>query len=686
MKTSFSAFQDLNPQQQAAASHFEGPLLVIAGAGTGKTKTLAARVASLILGGADPGRILLLTFTRRAASEMIRRAGKVVGEAVSAVWGGTFHGIAHQLLRIHSQALGLDNNFVIVDRGDAQDLIDLVRTELGLHESSKGFPAKGTLLTLYSRCLNHGKSLETVLQERFPTFQNHLADIKEVFRAYDKRKTRAGMLDYDDLLQYWKHALDLPVIGEAMAGNFQHVLVDEYQDTNPLQGSILQKLWEWMTKSTQPRNGQPSTATSSCSIMVVGDDAQAVYGFRGATIENIHQFKKQFPGTTAITLEQNYRSVKPILEATNGVMNESKKRFTKNLWSERNSEQKPTLVTCADLQAECRYLVERILKHREEGIPLTKQAVLFRASHNAAALELELSRHNIPFVKWGGLKLVETAHVKDLVAFLRVLENPKDDLSWIRLLQLLDGIGPGHARQVIHHLQEAQEGIKGLLTWIPPAAARVQYRDLAQLLVKLTSSGAELPLPSQIEKIREFYDQFLKSEYEHAEARARDLEQLELLSGQAPSRALFLADLTLDPPSSTRDRSAGSMLDEEYLVLSTIHSAKGCEWSAVYVINVSDGNIPYVNKAAEDDEIEEERRLLYVGMTRAKDRLYLTFPLRDYHRKPAMGDSHNFAQLSRFIPPALFPLFERQGCPVNLSAGHSAGSTPRIKTEFRRRW
>jgi DNA helicase-2/ATP-dependent DNA helicase PcrA len=681
MRTSFNVFQDLNLQQKAATTHCEGPLLVIAGAGTGKTKTLAARVASLIQGGADPGRILLLTFTRRAAGEMIRRAGKVVGESVSAaVWGGTFHATANRLLRIYCQPLGLNNNFVILDKGDAEDLLDLVRTDLGFHKRKDRFPRKETLHSIYTRCINSRKTLPKVLQERYPKYQRHLVEIKAVFNEYDKRKAERGMLDYDDLLLYWEHALGMPGIGEAMAGNFQHVLIDEYQDTNPLQASILQKLWAGMTKTTP--------LASSCSIMVVGDDAQSIYSFRGATIENILQFPKQFPGTTTITLEQNYRSVMPILAAANGVLREASKRFTKNLWSERRSEQKPILVTCADEQEQCRYVVERILAHREEGIPLTKQAVVFRAGHNSDALEVELAHHNIPFVKWGGLKFLEAAHIKDLLAFLRVLENPKDDLSWLRLLKLLDGIGSGRAQQVIQHLQQAQDGVKGLLSWTPPVAARAQYRALARLLVELTSGGVEVPLPTQIEQIRRFYDPILESRYdEDADMRARDLEQLELLSGKASSRAMFLADLTLDPPNSTGDLAGDPLLDDEYLVLSTIHSAKGCEWPVVYVIHAADGIIPS-DMADGEAEIEEERRLLYVAMTRPKDRLYLTFPLRYYHLKHAMGDAHSFAQLTRFIPPELFPLFERQGSPINLLGGQPAtvGAAPIHGTRLRRSW
>jgi len=394
--------------------------------------------------------------------------------------------------------------------------------------------------------------------------------------------------------------------------------------------------------------------------MVAGDDAQAIYSFCGATDENILRFPEQSPGATTVTLEQNYRSVVPILEASNAVMEAAKRRFTKNLWSEKPSGQKPVLATCAHEIEQSTFVVDRILEHREEGIPLIRQAVLFRAAHNSDALEVELSRRNIPFVKWGGLKFLEAAHIKDLLAFLRILENPRDELSWMRVLQMLEGIGPGRARQVLEHLRESQHEVPALRTWKPPEVARQQVEGLAGLLEELTSQKPEPPLPAQIERIRGFYLPIFQHRYDQPEMRLRDLDQLELLAQQATSRASFLADLTLDPPVSTGDLAGPPLLDEEYVILSTIHSAKGCEWDVVYVIHAADGVLPS-DMSDGESELEEERRLLYVAMTRARDRLYITFPLRYYHRKHALGDNHSFAQLSRFLPPELFPLFERRG-------------------------
>jgi DNA helicase-2/ATP-dependent DNA helicase PcrA len=669
----------LNPQQRTAAEHGSGPLLVIAGAGTGKTKTLAARVAALIGRGAAPQSILLLTFTRRAASEMLRRAGQVVGETVAAsVWGGTFHATANRLLRMYSQSLGLPQGFTVMDQGDAQDLLHLVRTDFGLEQSTSRFPQKGTLLAIYSRCVNTGEKLEEVLPQYFPWCEEQCENLKRLFAEYVERKIKRDVLDYDDLLLYWDQALQEPVVRTSLGERFRHVLVDEYQDTNPLQAGILRKLWEGMT----------AVRANDCSLMVVGDDAQSIYRFRGATVENILRFPEHFPGAATVTLEQNYRSVGPILEASNAVMSYAKNRYTKNLWSERPSERLPKLITTADELEQCNVVAQQILGHREEGIPLIRQAVLVRTGHFSDALEVELSRRNIPFVKWGGLKFLETAHIKDLLAFLRILENPRDELSWMRVLQMLESIGPGRARQAVAELDARKDPATALAAWKPPPAAKSQVEKLTQLLQALTKKDPEPPLPAQISQVRKFYAPIFKKRYDQPEMRERDLEQLELLAQQGQSRAKFLADLTLDPPVSTGDLAGPPILDEEYVVISTIHSAKGCEWDVVYLIHASDGVLPSDMSDGEAD-LEEERRLLYVAMTRARDRLYLTFPLRYYHRKHALGDAHSFAQLSRFIPPELFPRFEREGStPITPNgAPMPAGKAPaNVRERLRGLW
>jgi DNA helicase-2/ATP-dependent DNA helicase PcrA len=678
--------ETLNENQRAAAEHGAGPLLVIAGAGTGKTKTLAARVAALIRKGAAPGTILLLTFTRRAATEMLRRAGKMVGESITAgVWGGTFHAIANRLIRTHSKALGLGETFTVMDQGDAQDLLHLVRTDFGLEQSTTRFPQKGTLLAIYSRCVNTGTPLEKVLAEYFPWCEERQEDIKRIFQEYVERKIQRELLDYDDLLLYWDQALESPALRLALGERFRHVLVDEYQDTNPLQAGILHKLWEGMVSAGSPETSVPAQASS---IMVVGDDAQSIYRFRGATVENILQFPEQFPGTKTVTLEQNYRSVQPILDASNAVMGYAQRRFTKNLWSERPSSCRPSLITAADELEQCNVVAQRILDHREDGTPLIRQAVLVRTGHYSDALEVELSRRNIPFVKWGGLKFLETAHIKDLLAFLRILENPRDELSWMRVLQMLEGIGPGRARQAFQELRAQADPVRALMDWTPPPIAKQQVDALTKLLQDLTADQPELPLPAQIAQIRRFYGPIFQERYDQPEMRARDLEQLELLAQQAGSRATFLADLTLDPPTSTGDLAGPPLLDEEYVVISTIHSAKGCEWDVVYLIHASDGVLPS-DMSEGDADIEEERRLLYVAMTRARDRLYITFPLRYYHRKHALGDAHSFAQLSRFLPPETFPLFERSGSASTTGKAEPSGqisAAANVQQKLRSLW
>ena len=500
--------------------------------------------------------------------------------------------------------------------------------------------------------MNTATPLEQVLASTYPWCQEHKDAIGKVFSEYSQRKAARQLLDYDDLLLYWQQAVSHPVAGPQIAERFEHVLVDEYQDTNPAQAAILQLLWAGMTASRQSPEGSTAPARPR-SIMVVGDDAQSIYAFRGATVENILNFPEHFAGSTVVRLEQNYRSVPGILDASNAVMSQARRRYTKNLWSERTGTQKPVQVTCYDEVTQAQFVAEKLLAHREEGVPLTRQAVLFRAGHHSDALEVELARRNIPFVKWGGLKFLEAAHVKDLMAFLRVAENPADDLSWMRVLQLLDGIGPGKARQAMQHLQEQGQGAQGLLDWKAPAVAREAVKALARMLTELSASP-ELSVASQIERIRAFYCPVLEQRYDQPEMRRRDLEQLELLAGQVNDRASFLADLTLDPPTSTGDLAGPPLQDEEYVVLSTIHSAKGCEWNIVHIIHAADGMIPS-DMSASDADLEEERRLLYVAMTRARDQLYVVFPLRYHRRKHAFGDRHSYAQSDSIHSAASFP-------------------------------
>lgn len=646
---------DLNEQQRLAACHGNGPLLIVAGAGTGKTTALVHRVAYLIASGVNPARILLLTFTRRAAAEMLRRAEGVLrqhartrspqdkrrgGTVIGKIWGGTFHAIATRLLRRHAKAIGMDPAFTIHDRTDSQDLLGVIRTELGLSKTDRRFPHKATCMDIYSRCVNARQPLEEVLQLAFPWCLEHADDLKHLFRSYVDRKAEQSVLDYDDLLLFWHALLSEPGVVSTVRDRFDCVLVDEYQDTNLLQAEILQLL-----------------RPDGRGLTVVGDDAQSIYSFRAATVRNILDFPGQFPGTTIVTLEQNYRSTGTILDATNRVIAQAAERYAKNLWTRRDGGQPAALVTCQDEDEQTEFLIRQILEHREAGLDLQRQAVLFRASHHSLVLELELSRRNIPFHKYGGLKFVETAHVKDLVAFLRLAENPRDLVAGTRVLLLLPGIGPKKSRQLIDTVAAAGGDLAAWKGFKPPAAAAEFWPDLVELLCELSKASSK-DLPGQVNRVRKFYTPLLEQKYGKARARARDLEQLEHLASRFPNRRTLLAEMTLDPPASTQDLAGPPHRDDDYLILSTMHSAKGLEWDAVYVIHAADGNIPSDMATGRAEEIEEELRLFYIALTRAKDWLYVCFPLRYYWRR--MRDLHGYAQLTRFLPEEVQPLFERR--------------------------
>jgi DNA helicase-2/ATP-dependent DNA helicase PcrA len=655
----YSWLDELNPQQREAVTHGEGPLLVIAGAGTGKTKTLAYRVAYLISQGTDPSRILLLTFTRRAAQEMLRRAGGIVARGTSTsgrVWGGTFHSTANRLLRIHAKAVGLRQDFTVLDQGDAEDLLNLIRHDLGLHKREKRFPRKATCLAIYSRCVNTAESLERVLSRDYPWCNEWADELRELFKRYVSRKQKRDVLDFDDLLLYWSMLLEDEAAARELSKLFDFVLVDEYQDTNILQAGILRGM-----------------RTGNGNIMAVGDDAQSIYRFRGATVRNILDFPKQFPGTTVVTLEQNYRSTVPILDTANRVIAQARERYTKDLWSEKRLGQTPCLVTCADETQQDEYVIDRVLTHYEQGIPLRRQAVLFRAAHLSDSLEVELTRRNIPYHKYGGLRFLEAAHVKDLIAFLRLLENPRDELAWFRVLQLMDGIGPTIAARIIDHIAVHRNDPRTIASFSPPPAAREAFASLAEMLKQVAPMGSKDPA-IQIERIRTFYDPLLPKVYDNPYVRTRDLISLEQIASGYESRRQFLVDLQLDPPTSTADLAGVPTKDEDWLILSTIHSAKGCEWDAVYLVHAADGFLPSDLSTGSEEEIEEERRLTYVALTRAKDFLYVTWPLRYYHKWYALSDRHTYAQPCRFFTDDVLRTVDRATV-VGETADEGSGRT-----------
>ena len=637
----------LNEQQRRAVDHRGGPLLVIAGAGSGKTTTLAHRVASLVLDGADPRRIMLLTFTRRAACEMTRRAQQLVtaqrkraNTADSLHWSGTFHSIANRLLRIFADSLGVDPAFTVLDRGDSADLLDLLRNRLGFAKKARRFPRKSTCQAIYSRVVNTQRSLDECLESAFPWCSEWTAELKELFGAYVDAKQERHVLDYDDLLLYWFHLMSETSLAARVRERFDHVLVDEYQDTNALQAEIVLKLC--------PDGG---------GLTVVGDDAQSIYSFRAATVKNILGFPEQFtPPASVVPLEQNYRSTDTILRASNAVIGLSRHRYAKELFSKRASEENPILVTAEDEHAQVEYVVEKVLSYREEGLELKRQAVLFRTSHHSDALEVELGRRNIPFVKFGGLKFLEAAHVKDLISVLRWVENPFDSVAAFRVLQLLPGIGPAAAERLSSAVQAGEGGFEALATASVPAAARAEWPGLCETMVRLREQSTDWR--AQIGIVRRWYTPHLERLYEAAAVREGDLEQLELIAGEFPTRERFLTELTLDPPAASGDEAGPPHLDEDYLILSTIHSAKGQEWDVVFVINAADGCIPSDMATGDPEQIEEERRLLYVAMTRAKDSLHIVHPQRYFVRQQnRYGDRHVYTPVTRFLPEEIRDVF-----------------------------
>ncbi len=655
MLASLSYLDKLNPEQRRAVEHGvgqvrPGPLLVIAGAGSGKTNTLAHRVAHLIVNGADPRRILLMTFSRRAASEMSRRveriAAQVMGTSSGVVtdalhWAGTFHGIGARLLREHATQIGLDPAFTIHDRGDSADLMNLLRHELGLSETKSRFPTKGTCLAIYSRVVNAQDDLENVLKTVFPWCAMWPAELRTLFGAYVEAKQKQNVLDYDDLLLYWAGMMADAGVAAEVSARFDHVLVDEYQDTNKLQSSVLLAL--------KPQGH---------GLTVVGDDAQSIYSFRAATVRNILDFPAAFsPPAEIVTLDRNYRSTQPILGAANAVIDLAAERFTKNLWTERLSDAKPLLVTVRDEADQARYVVHKVLETREAGTPLKQQAVLFRTSSHSGPLEIELTRRNIPFVKFGGLKFLDAAHVKDLLAILRWAENPRDRVAGFRVLQMLPGVGPASAGRVLNAMATGPDPVWALGEIPTLARAGENWTSLVALFGKLAKRDAGWP--AELGYARLWYEPLMEQRFEDAQIRQADILQLEQIASSYSSRERFLTELTLNPPDATSDQSGVPLLDEDYLILSTIHSAKGQEWKAVHVLNVVDGCIPSDLGTGSAHELDEERRLLYVAMTRARDELNLIVPQRFFVTQQAKhGDRHMYAQRTRFIPRSMMPLFE----------------------------
>lgn len=653
----------LNDDQREAATFEGGPLRILAGAGTGKTTTLTSRVAWLVATGTPADRILLLTFTRRAAREMVSRtqallapgADSGANHARARVVGGTFHSIAHRVLRRNAAALGLPEGFSVLDPSDSADVIDLVRHELGATTTGRRFPRKATLLDLYSRSVNTGHPLSEVIAERAPWCTDQLEPIADICRGYVSLKRSRGLLDFDDLLLYWRAAVSHPELGAALGAEFDHVLVDEYQDVNALQVDIVAAL-----RRDDPR------------LTVVGDDSQAVYGFRGASPAHLLDIDLVFPTITTITLGRNYRSTQPILDIANGVGEAAPAGFSVRLRADAPGGTTPTLVRCADEDAEVQSVCESILSHREEGIALREQAVLVRAAHHSGLLELELARRQIPYVKYGGLKFLEAAHVKDLLCAFRIASNPRDELAWFRVLQLMAGVGPAIARRVVTTLgldddPDGGAGTDGdvLLRWPLaaddlPKAARPQADALALALRSAPDESAG----AHAERLLRAMSPIVEAAYDNGEARLADLDSLVTAAHGAARLSDVAADLTIEPPRSTSDLAGAPLIDEDWVVISTVHSAKGLEWDVVHLLRAADGNFPSDMALTNKEGLEEERRLFYVAVTRPRKELHVYLPLRFHMRPNGRDDVHLFGQPSRFLSPDVLTRFEHR------EAGH----------------
>ena len=634
------ALGELNEAQQRvvafgdARSH--GPLLVIAGAGTGKTNTIAHRVARLIRDGADPSRILLLTFSRRAAAELETRVGRVVAKLllgrsdapIALPWAGTFHSAGAKLLRLYAERIALVPEFTIHDRGDSEDLMGVARSALAVDVTERRFPSAGACLAIYSRVVNAQSALRDVLAQTFPRWVEWEADLVRLFAAYVEAKQAQHILDFDDLLLYWEAMLADETLAAEVSSLFDHVLVDEYQDTNRLQGAILARM-------------KPTGE----GVTVVGDDAQAIYGFRAAEVRNILDFPSLFdPPATTMTLDVNYRSAQAILDASNAVMSHAAERFTKNLTGVRGTGVRPLLVTVKDEADQARYIAEDVLARREEGMALKSQAVLFRTSSHSAPLELELARRNIPFVKFGGLKFLDAAHVKDVLCALRWAHNPRDRLAAYRVLRLLPGVGPANATRLGDLMAVSGDVDRATL----PRGCAEHWPPLLSLLARLRAPQARWP--ADVDDVLAWYEPHLMRIHEDGPSRALDLAALSRIAATYPSRERFLTEITLDPPAASAAMADAPRIDDDYLVLSTIHSAKGQEWRSVTVLNAVDGCIPSDMATGRAEDIEEERRLLYVAMTRARDRLAIVLPQRFYVTQQSRGgDRHVYASRSRFL-------------------------------------
>ncbi len=617
----------LNPAQYEAVTTLDGPLLVIAGAGSGKTRTLTYRVARLVEGGVPPGSILLLTFTRKASQEMLRRATTLLDERCEKVAGGTFHSFANFTLRRYAQKLGFESGFNILDRADAEDAIDLLRARLQLNVKGRRFPHKRTIANVFSKAVNKAVPVEEIILKDYAHFMKDAADLLRLCDAYQTYKKKHCLMDYDDLLIYLKALLEgNQDVRERLSQTYGYIMVDEYQDTNKLQADIVRLL-----------------AATHHNVMVVGDDSQSIYAFRGASFGNIMDFPKIFPDTKIVKLEENYRSTQPILSVANVIIDRAREKYTKVLFTQKKDGAPPALVTAEDEDMQAQFVAQRVFELREEGVSLSDIAVLFRASYLSFDLEIELNRRNIPFVKVGGFKFMETAHIKDLLAHMKILANPQDPVSWHRVLLLLESIGPKAADEIFQGVVSSGAGIRGLATIEPKPRYANAFNKFRQAMADFETD--HLPVAEIGTKLARYYQPILEKKFDDYPKRAKDLEHVLAIMDRYESLERFLSDMALEPPNASIDNILATDYDDEQLVLSTIHSAKGLEWHTVFIISALEGRFPAAYAARNDEEVEEELRLMYVAATRAKENLFFTYPIEIFDR----GTGMVLSRPSRFI-------------------------------------
>lgn len=618
--------KSLNPAQLDAVTTIEGPLLVVAGAGTGKTRVIEYRSLYMIESGIPPEQILLLTFTRKAAREMLTRAS-LHDLRCKKIEGGTFHSFAYRLIRQYKTVLGLGEIISFLDEADSGDLLHLLASKAGYLEEKSRFPKKDTIRSVLSMSLNRNMSIHDVLSKDYPHFAALAPQLEGLRKQYTQFKLERNLIDYDDMLIYLKFLLENEEINQKVTSHFRYIMVDEFQDTNKIQADIVYRL------------GQKHH-----NVMAVGDDTQSIYSFRGAFYKNMFDFPKRFPDTKIVKLEYNYRSTQPILDVANSVIEGEKEKYSKVLFTTQEGDQKPTLSYFKDPFVEAEWVASKIKDYRDEGLPLGSIGVLYRSNYLSLPLQLSLSKLNIPFAVFGGMKFIETAHVKDVMSFLKVHHNAKDEISLARILMLLDGVGPKTAERVKEIVLQSDRGQmeSSLSGTVKNPDSRREILRLAELFRLLP--GLET-IDKKIKKIIQFYTPFLKKKFDDYPTRQEDLEAfIEIASGYTSLEQFLVDFVTLEPPERSVVDLQAKKEDEKPVTLSTIHSAKGLEWDSVFLIALIDGHLP-VSYALDDPEsVEEERRLLYVAVTRARKNLHLTL-----HNEGRNGGMNTLNRLSRFI-------------------------------------